>query len=245
MKKIYVISIPVLLIAAFWVGCSGDITPPVPAGSSYYVETILAIDLATDSSTIIVTLDKNDTPYFDATITLGEMGLDTNSTGYTRMFGPAEITTDSSYSLRIVDGDSLDVIITLTVPAAFAIEGPSYRQFDGGAESVQWTPSVGSDAYILATKPPQTSIQYDGYEAYVPVTVGSIPPETFLDGNDRILGTHYIYVAAFTGALPIWSMDDFDIPPVDSPPDNVSISRVSGRAAGMVIAVPDSIIVTE
>jgi hypothetical protein len=245
MKKLIAISIPVLLIAVFWIGCSGDITPPVPAGSKYYVEAVLTEDLGTDLSSIVLTLNKNDSAYFDAVITLAGLVLDTNQAAYARNFAPAEILVDSSYTLNIRDGDSLDVNLTISIPSSFAIDGPAFRQFDGGAESVQWTPSVGSDGYILATQPPPDSNGYDGFEEYVSITSGSIPPETFLEGIDRILGTHFIYVAAYTGAPPAGSMGSFDIPEVNTPADNISISRVTGRIAGMVIAPADSIIVTE
>jgi hypothetical protein len=245
MKKIYAISIPVLLIAAVWIGCSGDITPPVPAGSTYYVEALLAKNLDTDLASIVVTLDKNDSVYMDAAIMLAGLELGTYQESYIRNFGASEILVDSSYTLNIKDGDSLNVNLTISLSGAFAIDGPAYRQFNGGAESVQWTPSIGSDGYILATQPPPDSAGYDGYAAYYTVTTGSIPPETFLNGIDRILGTHSIYVAAYTGAPTAGWMGYFDIPADNAPANNISMSRVSGRVAGMLIAPADSIIVTE
>lgn len=246
MKKINAISIPVLLIAAIMAGCSGKVTePPVTTGSGYYVEAVIAKNLVNNLSTIMLTLDKNDTAYFDASVTFRGLPLDTNQSGYVRLFGATEILADSSYTLNIKDGDSLDVNLTVKIPGSFEIDGPAFRQFDGGAESVQWIPSIGSDGYILATVPPDTTVYYDGFEEYIAITEGAIPPETFLDGIDRILGTHRIFVAAYTGAPSASSILEFEIPETGGPVDNVSISGLSGRVAGMVIAVPDSIIVTE
>jgi hypothetical protein len=131
--------------------------------------------------------------------------------------------------------------------AAVSIDSAGFRQFFGNAESVSWSMITGIDGYILATSPPEppdTSVVYDGYEEYLIDAAGTIPSATFLSGDNRILGYHLIYAAAYTGAPTDFSNLPFDIPIVNNPSDNISLSNLKGRVAGMVISAPDSIFVS-
>ncbi len=245
MKKIYAISIPVLLIAALLAGCSGDLNTP-STSSTYRVDAILVKKMLPDSSAVFLTLQKNGADYKGAGVTLAGMVLDTNELGYVGYFGASQIAADTSYIINIKDNDSLDVDLTVSVPELFAINSPGLRFFTGGAESVSWFASTNADAYILATEPPEdTAVVYDGFEAYVATTTETIPPETFLDGLDRIGGMHYIHVAAYIGSPIDISELPFMIPVDGNPGNNVSGSNISGRLAGMVVAAPDSIFVSE
>ena len=243
MKKIYAIYLPILLIAAVWGGCSGDITPPA-GGSNYHVEAILVKKTLPDSAAFFMTLKKNNVVYKIASVRLSGIVIDTNQYGYVKHFAGAQFPVDSSYTLNIKD-DSLDVNLTLALSGGFAINSPGLRTFTGSAEPVSWTVSTNSDGYILATLPPDTTVYYDAYEAYVSITQGTIPPEFFLDGLNRIVGTHMIYVAAYIGAPIDFYELPFVIPDLNNPGDNLSRARLSGRLAGMVIAAPDWIVVLE
>jgi len=246
MKKINAIYIPVLLIAAIWAGCSGDVTPPV-SGSNYQVEAILVKKTIPDSAAFFMTLKKDNVVYKGAAVRLSGLAIDTNQYGYVRLFVGAQFKADTSYTLNIKD-DSVDVNLTLHLPGSFGIDSPGVRNFTGSAEPVSWTVSVGADGYILATRPPDppdTLTVYDAYEAYVATTQGAIPPEFFLDSLSRIVGSHEIYVAAYIGAPIDFYELPFIIPDLDNPGNNLSGSTISGRLAGMVIAAPDPIIVLE
>jgi hypothetical protein len=242
MRKIYAITIPVLLAVAVLAGCSGKITPPV-TGSTYRVEALLVKKILPDSSAVFVTLKKNDAVYKGATVKIGGIILDTVSAGYVKNFTGSQFQFDSSYTLNIQDDDSLNLNLTLSLPDSFLINSPALRFFTGGAETVAWSASASADGFILATVPPDTAYADSAYKAYVATTQGEIPPETFLDGLNRIVGTHMIYVAAYIGAPIDYYGLPFRIPTVGNPADNLSMSNVSGRLAGMVLAAPDSIIV--
>ena len=232
------------LSMVFW-ACSGELNQP-DKGSNYRVEAMLTRDLSTDSAWIIVALTKNDLAYKGADVTIDSILLDTNSAGYFKKLGATNYPTGSTHTLNIQDVDTLDVDLTLRLPGSFVIDAPSNRQFTGSPVPVQWLPSTGAAGYILATEPPVADTSVHPYSAYVTITQGSIPPETFLyNDNSRIVGTHMIYVAAYTGAPIADSQLPFELPATNGYADNVSLNKVTGRVAGMVVAEPDSIHVVD
>lgn len=245
MKKIYLFLAIGAAISILLAACNAEkIVPPVTQEKTYRVEAVLVRDLATDSASVYVTLTKSKVAYRGADVYLGLLPIDTTSTGYFRRFGPNQILSDSSYVLTIVDDTLLDTKLTFTVPDSFVVD-THYRFFTGGEEAVVWSPSVNADGYVLATVPPNTAL-YTGYSAYVPTTSGTIPAGTFLDGlNNRIVGTHMIYVSAYIGAPTQSPVLPFDLPSTGGPADNVSGDDIAGRIAAMVIALPDSIVVTD
>ncbi len=245
MKKILSLFIPALLPVVLMVACEGDLTRPGQT-ATYRVETMLVKRLPTGAAHLDLTFIRNGSYYKKADITLAGIALDTSVCGYCKDFTPAQIAVDSCYILNIKDSTFLNINLTISLPGAFSIDGPSLRNFIGNAEPVAWTISDGTDGYILATKPPESAGTSDGYEDYVSGITGAIPPETFiLNINDRIVGTHMIYVASYIGAPVDFPSLLFDIPTASNPADNVSYPIITGRTAGMVIAAPDSIIVSE
>ncbi len=245
MEKICTFFGILLVFGLFLAACDSEQGVQSDNGAMYRAEAILVKSLATDSASIYVYLTKDSEVYKGASIALDGSALDTISSGYYKEFGPTAIGVDSSYTLSLADGSSLDTTFTIFVPDSFSIESPDLRFFIGNPESVAWTASLTADRYILATMPPDT-ITYDGYEAYVATTDGVIPSEVFLDGLiDRIVGTHMIFVAAYTDAPSKSPAFYFDIPDSTKPADNIAGANIVGRTAGMVIAKPDSIIVTQ
>jgi len=245
MEKICTFFGILLAFGLFLAACDGEQAVQPDDGATYRVEAILVKTLANDSASIYVSLTKENTAYKGADIALDGIVLDTIAAGYFRKFGPATVLVDSSYTLTVTDGSALDTGFTIFLPHGFAIESPALRFFTGSPESVTWTPSVTASRYILATVPPDTVI-YDGYEAYVGTTSGAIPPEAFKDEFDnRLVGTHMIYVAAYIGAPGESPAFHFDVPDSTKPIDNITGEDIEGRVAGMVIAEPDSIIVTD
>lgn len=245
MEKICTFFGILLAFGLFLAACDGEEAVTPGDGPTYRVEAVLVKDLSTDSASIFVNLTKTDSVYRGADVALDSYALDTIAAGYFRHFGPATILADSSYTLTITDGTAYDTSFTIFLPDSFAINSPALRFFTGSPEPVSWSPSLTASGYILATQPPDTTA-YDGYEAFVATTSGTIPSEVFLDGLvDRIVGTHMIYVASYIGAPSESRSFYFDIPDSANPADNILGEEIVGRAAGIVIAEPDSIIVTD
>lgn len=243
MKKIYIFLTMCAAISIILAACDAEkITPSQVEEKMYGVNAILVRDLMGDSASVFVTLTKSKAAYRGADVYLGQAQIDTVATGYYRRFGVNQILPDSSYVLTIVDDTMLNAQLTFTMPDSFEID-KHFRLFSGGEEEVIWSPSVNADGYILATVPP-VGVNDSGYTAYVISDRGTIPAATFLDSLDnKIVGTHMIYAAAYIGA-PVKSPDiPFYIPTVNNPADNVSGEKIAGRIAGMVIASPDSIVV--
>lgn len=242
MKKIIIIFVLCSLVSILIVSCEGDGTGPALV-NNYRVEAILYKEILSGNSHIDMILKKNGDYYNLATVTLDGVQLDTMFYTYSRSFGSA-IMPDSSYTLSIVDSTFLNINLTITIPATFAINSPALRTYTGDAISVEWTLSDNNDGYILATAPPDSALTEEGYEIYVVGTTGTIPPGTFeYNPNNRIPGTHKIFAVAYAGAPPIFNTLPFDIPTANSPADNIDLNRVVGRVAGLLIAPPDSVIV--
>jgi len=245
MKKVYFAIITMIAAVLTLAACSGD--PPVrsSSGSTYRVDAMLLRQLLPDTAAIYVMLQKNGSDFFEADIHLSGKALDTGQGGYLRYFAAEEIPVDSVYRLHIVDGDSLDINLSIVLPDSFLIQSPDLRQFTGQAELIDWTAVPSADGYILATVPPDTDIVYAPFGAYVTETDETIPPGTFLDDQARIVGTHMIYVAAYTGAPVEFFEMPFQLPESGAPEDNVSSPSVEGRLCGLLVAPPDSMLVYE
>lgn len=242
MKRIIITFVLCSLISALLISCEGEGTSPVMV-NNYRVEAILYKEILTGNAHVDMVLKKNGDYYNLAAATLDGIALDTVFCAYSKNFGSA-IKPDSSYILNIVDSSYLSINLTITIPAAFAINSPAIRNFTGDPVAVEWTLSDNNDGYIMATSPPDSALTDEGYETYVTGITGTIPSGTFeYNPTNRILGTHKIFVAAYSGAPPSFSILPFDFPTANSPADNIDLNNVDGRVAGLLIAPPDSIIV--
>ncbi|MFH1699346.1 MAG: hypothetical protein ABIE07_02065 [Candidatus Zixiibacteriota bacterium] len=246
MKKIIKISWIFTAATILIAGCGGHLTNPGGGGGdSYAVEAVLVKSLETDSAFIEISLHKNNQVFTEATISLAGIAITSDSTHYYRAYGASQILAGNSYQLLISDSATQILSTNISLSGSMAINGPDVRNFTGGAEAVAWSGSLGSSGYILATTPPAAFSDLDGYGEFTGILSGTIPAETFmLNLTDRIVGTHLIYVAAYTGAPFNNEGIPFDIPTLGNPVNNISNGSVSGRVAGIVISSPDSIIVT-
>lgn len=243
MRKLFVY-ISVGIMAAVVIGsCSKN---PAGSGSSakYYVEAMLVESLAGYTARIDVALTKNDSLYKKATVTLASEKLDTISIGYYKIFDSTTIKPGNDYVLNIKDSTSLNYNIIISVPGSLTggVTSPADRLYRTGAVAVQWTVATGADGYIYAMTTPQGSISDSGYQVYTTGTDGVIPPDAFKMNQDPIYGTYRVYVAAYVGAPVLTPGVPFAMPTVNSPAANISTTKISGRWAGLVVAVPDSVV---
>ncbi|MEE9443341.1 MAG: hypothetical protein V3V99_11820 [candidate division Zixibacteria bacterium] len=246
MKKIFKISWIIVAATVLMTGCGGDLTNPGSGDEdSYTVAAVLTKSLETDSAFIEISLLKNNQVFTEANVTLASIEISSNTVRYYRAYGPDTILVGNSYQLQISDSTTQILSTNITLPGSVTINGPDIRNYTGGAEAVAWSGSSGSSGYILATTPPAAFSDLDGYGEFTGNLSGSIPSETFmLNLTDRIVGTHMIYVAAYTGAPFDGDAIPFDIPATGRPANNITTGDVTGRVAGIVISSPDSIIVT-
>ena len=232
------------MAAAIMGGCSGQVTGPGHT-PNYRVEGILVLSLATNTARMDLTLTKDSVNFKKAIVTLGSTVLDTNVLGYTKEFAAGVIETTQNYQLNIHDSTSLNVDLMISIPGGLrdSVVSPVSKIYRGETVHVVWTISTGTDGYILATQPPPGAISDSVFSAYFNDTQGSIIPDPFRINDMAVSGKHTIFVAAFTGAPTQLPAVPFLIPVANNPADNVSKKILFGRLAGMVVAVPDSIIV--
>jgi hypothetical protein len=246
MKKFIKISWIIATATIFIIGCGADLTKPDPVDEdSFSVEAVLVKNLETDSAFVEISLLKNNQALASASVTLAGLEISGDSGSYSRAYGPGPISAGNSYLLVISDSTAQILSTNITLPGSVVINGPDIRNFTGDPEAVAWSGSSGSSDFILATTPPAAFSDENGYGEFTGNLSSTIPSETFvLISTDRMLGTHMIYVAAYTGAPFDSDAIPFDIPTVGRPANNISVDSVSGRIAGIVISSPDSIIVT-
>ena len=246
MKKFIFPAVLSLIMVTVISSCSGDLNVTDDTETTYSVQATLVKDLADGTAQIDIVLNKNGSLYKNAVITLAGYQVDTSINGYSHTFTTGQIATGSSNILTITDSIFLDVTYTIDLPGTLAIdmpELPANRLYSGGAVTVEWTISSGTDGYILATTTPSGSSTDDGYEVYLFGFAAAIPTDGFIFNQQTIVGTHMVYVAAYIGS-PIKTLAiPFDIPVVNNPDDNITTTTVSGRISGMVISAPDSVVV--
>lgn len=245
MKKIAVL-IAMLPVTAFLLAaCEEAGTQPDPV-DTYRVEAILVKYLSDQTARLDLSLLKNGGLYKNADIKLDAFNLDTGLTGYFLEFGSGILGSDSSYTLSIEDSTALDVNLTINLPGDLTAEVtdlPASRIYSGGLVNVEWTVSSGTKGYLLATVPPDTIAADSGFEVYVFGRSGAITPEGLKFNELLMRGHHQVFLAAYTGAPFEATAVPFGIPTANNPADSIFSNRLSGRIAGMVVAVPDSIIV--
>ena len=245
MKKLFVL-IGLGIIAVVVIGgCSKN---PAGLGTSarYHVEAMLVENLVGYTARVDVALTKNDSLYKKALVTLAAVPLDTISIGYYKTFDTTVIKPGHSYVLNIHDSTSLNYNIIISVPGSLTggvTNLPVNRHYSGGAVTVTWTTSDGTDGYIFSTTTPPGSISDSGYQEYAIGLDGTIPPDAFKLNQVSISGTHKVYAAAYTGAPVLAPGVPFAIPVANNPADNISTTKITGRASGMVVAMPDSVVV--
>ncbi|MEZ5360631.1 MAG: hypothetical protein R3F48_17595 [Candidatus Zixiibacteriota bacterium] len=243
-KKTVLFVIPILALILGLVGCGGDLTGG-GTKDTYVVYATLVKNVQTDTARIDVLLTRNGDTITTATVALNNDTLETNTIGYYQTYGAGTIPVNAVYTLSLVDSTLLDRAISIRLAGAPIITNTGFRFYTGSAEAVSWTGGANADGFILATMPPASASVDTGYSAYVAVNNGTIPSEAFeLGVNDRIIGMHMIYVAAYNGAPIANTFIPFDLPKLLIPGDNISGSNISGRAAGIVIGLPDSISVS-
>ncbi|NMC44780.1 MAG: hypothetical protein GYA46_12750 [candidate division Zixibacteria bacterium] len=245
MNKISAISGVFLLAAVILGGCSGD--PVAPHSQvDYRVEGVLVKSLDGGSARIDLTLTRDSIAYKKAVITLGTTVLDTNAFGYSKTFAPADIAIGQNYNLNIHDSTWLNVNLIISVPGSLAITAmglPASRLYSGLSFAVDWSDAANANGYILATDPPSAFPDDTGYAEYVSISEGTLTPAALKYNDELVAGTHKVYVAAFIGAPTATPGLPIEIPTANNPDDNVSKTILFGRLAGMVLSVPDSVVV--
>ncbi len=236
----------VILIALIgFSGCGGDLTGSGDSDDVYTIRAVLVKLQETDTARIDVLLTKNGDTSKSAVISLGGNELDTNETGYYKDYIAGQLPIDTDYTLNVSDSGSIDIDFSIRLSDAVTITDAGFRFYTGSAEAVNWTGGGMGTGYILATMPPGSATVDTGYTAYTGILTGTIPSEAFeMNLSDRIEGIHKIYVASYTGAPIASDFIPFDLPKTLVPADNVSETNITGRTAGIVVAVPDSISVS-
>jgi len=237
-------------LAATQGGCDGYPSKYKPSPTfSYRFEGALVKDLNTDSARIVVTLTRD-----DSTLSNAEIRFDGDSLAYSadstyyRATLPADAYPAGSYDIKIRDSSFFHDTLTTEVADSFAIGTvlPARgEKIPSESVTLTWSPSLGTNGYIMAVVKCDSLYTQSGYSEYViPMdTTGTFPNEIFTLPNDEPdTGLYYLYVYSYVGRPD--SALSANILPVPLPgqlADNISVKDLDGRFGTIVVAVFDSI----
>lgn len=237
-------------LAATQGGCDGYPSKYKPSPTfSYRFEGALVKDLNTDSARIVVTLTRD-----DSTLSNAEIRFDGDSLAYSadstyyRATLPADAYPAGSYDIKIRDSSFFHDTLTTEVADSFAIGTvlPARgEKIPSESVTLTWSPSLGTNGYIMAVVKCDSLYTQSGYSEYViPMdTTGTFPNKIFTLPNDEPdTGLYYLYVYSYVGRPD--SALSANILPVPLPgqlADNISVKDLDGRFGTIVVAVFDSI----
>lgn len=216
---------------------------------SYRFEGALVKDLNTDFTHIVATLTRDDSTLPGAEIRFGgdSLAYSADSTYY-RAVLPAGDYPAGSYDIEIRDSSFFHDTLTTGVADSFAIGTvlPARgEKIPSESVTLTWSPSLGTNGYIMAVVKCDSLYTQSGYSEYViPMdTTGTFPNEIFTLPNDEPdTGLYYLYVYSYVGRPD--SALSANILPVPLPgqlADTVLTKDMEGRFGTIVVAVFDSI----
>jgi hypothetical protein len=249
--------LPFLLLLLFMIpqasiqwGCDSYPSKHKPTPTfSYRFEGVLVKDANTNFTHIIATLTRDDSTLSGAEIRFDgdSLAYSVDSTYYRAVF-PAGDYPAGSYDIEIRDSSFFHDTLATDVAAAFAIGTVlPVRGEKTPSESVtlMWSPSLGTDGYIMAAVKCDSIYTQSGYSEYVvPMdTSGTFSNEIFTLPNDEPdTGLYYLYVYSYIGSPD--SALSAHILPVPLPGQltgNISVKDLEGRFGTIVVTAYDSI----
>ncbi len=231
-------------------GCDGYPSKHKPQPTlSYRLEGVLVKDANTNFTHIVAALTRNDSTLSGAEIRFDgdSLAYSVDSTYYRAVF-PAGDYPAGSYNIEIRDSSLFHDTLAADVASSSAIGTVlPVRREKTPSESVTltWSPSLGTDGYIMAAVKRDSIYTRSGYSEYViPMdTTGTFPNEIFTLPNDQAdTGLYYLYVYSYTGSPD--SALSANILPVPLPgqlSDNISVKDLEGRFGTIVVAAHDSV----
>lgn len=246
MKKINVIQILiVLLLLAPNMGCDSSVTDGVTT-AKYFISGGLIKNLDLDSSQTIIYLEKDDSLFQDAMITIGNDTLDYDSVSEVYSLDKtASLLPAGSYSLKLKDLPWLNESVAFNIPGNFqitSIQLPDDRVNNGGDPvPIEWSLALNSDGYFYCVNLKDSAYVTAGYSAFVTSGAASvtIPRDAFQQYTDLDTGWYYVYVCSYSGA----PSNDYLLPTTipDGLLNNISRLRLTGRFGAIVVTPHDSI----
>jgi len=238
-----------LSVSIQW-GCDSYPTKHEPTPTySYRFEGGLVKDVNTDFTHIIATLTRDDSTLPGAEIRFGgdSLAYSADSTYYRAVFPAGDYPADS-YDVEIRDSSFFHDTLAAYIADSFAIGTvlPTRREkIPSESVTLTWSPSLGTNGYIMAVVKCDSLYTQSGYSEYViPMdTTGTFPNEIFTLPNDEPdTGLYYLYVYSYVGRPD--SALSANILPVPLPgqlADNIDENDLGGRFGTIVVAVFDSI----
>ncbi|MEW5923499.1 MAG: hypothetical protein AB1746_05880 [Candidatus Zixiibacteriota bacterium] len=249
MKKISVFQIFIVLLSLIpYMGCDSSVTDGVTT-NKYFISGGLIKNLDLDSSQTIIYLEKDDSLFGDAIISIGADTLDYDSISEVySMVKTASLLPAGGYFLKVKDLPWLNESISFNIPGNFqitSIQLPDNRVNNGGDPvPMEWSLALNSDGYFYSVNLRDSVYVTAGYSAFVTTGAASvtIPRDAFQQYTDLDTGWYYVYVCSYSGA----PSNDYLLPTTipDGLLNNISKLRLTGRFGAIVVTPHDSIHVT-
>lgn len=244
-----------VLSAATLVGCNS--APDENVLSDYRVDGAVIQGLDSDTTLVVVALDRDDRTRAGASVKYGGISL-----GFNQLASPL----DSTYSLAVasgtffagtdvelvvrdgstsVDSNAYDVADTFSIisrtPAIDTLTPP-------WSVSLDWGGASNANAYVVAAVKASEAFTGEGYSAYLfnQTTAGTVPPDAFLlpVSSEPDTGKYYFYIYAISGAPDsVLTADLLPVPLPQQLDDNITTRRARGRFGSIMVSLRDSMYV--
>ncbi|PKK83738.1 MAG: hypothetical protein CVT49_06885 [candidate division Zixibacteria bacterium HGW-Zixibacteria-1] len=235
----------VLLLLVPNMGCDGGVTDGATS-SKYFLSGGLIKNLDLDSAQTIIYMEKDDSLYSKAILSIGTDTLDYDSLGEIYAFEKlASVLPAGTYTLRAKDLPWLNEAIQFTIPGNFqitSIQLPDDRINNGGDPvPIIWSLALGGDGYFFSVVLKDSAYTTAGYSDFVTTGTASvtIPRDAFQLYSALDTGWYYVYVCSYSGS----PSNDYLLPTVipDGLNNNISKLRLTGRFGAIVVTPHDSI----
>lgn len=248
--------LPGAMLILLGLRCSfkGGPTQPIPS-HAYQLNGVAVRDMNSNVEQVFVSF-KRDTLAFDsALIKFDNVVLTSLGQGYYRAQTPAiSLKANISYTISVsYPKDNLDFSMPVIVPDTFSIDSSSldalerlYRGGKNSAISIEWSPSLNAEGYMVAAIPqdPNAPNYYSAAILGDAVLGATIPPTGFYDPNADTLvtGLYLLYAASYRETFSDYPDLPFPLPAGLS--DNIALQKMKGRFGASTIARYDTIRVT-
>ena len=218
-----------------------------PETFAYRFEGTAIKDMDLDFMYVAATLLRDDSSRPEADIRFGGDSLAyIEDSTFFRAVLPSGDYPAGDYEIEIKDSTLFSDTLMSHLPGNFAITWVFPDTRDKGARTVrlQWSPSAGTEGYVIAAVKRDLAYTGTGFSQYVPFqsTLEAFPDSAFAaTGTEADSGWYYLYVYSFTASADSGLSEGLVPVPMPSQlPDNIAVADLQGHFGCVVVTTRDS-----
>ncbi len=227
---------------AILTGCNGKSGPVDPFGddNKYRFGGVIIKDYNLNTSSVVASLERNDTLVTGATIEFGANSLAPSGNLYIYIVSPAENLPSDVFAISVQDSSRFADSLAFVIPGRVSIASiaPTVKA-PSDLVTITWTGAAGAAGYIIAAVKRDSSYLGLGYSRWVTSQTTSIgiSDSAFMKpaGGETNPGMYDLYVYAYSGAPDSALLSNLLPTPIPSQlDDNVNEESLAGTISGVV-----------